>query len=41
MGRGWPRTAQIDTDRLGTVHFDPEPDQPGGPGLFFLGTPIP
>jgi hypothetical protein len=41
LGRGWPRSVQIDARRLGTVHFDLEPDQPGGPGLFFLETPIP
>ncbi|MEQ8790206.1 MAG: hypothetical protein RIC55_28175 [Pirellulaceae bacterium] len=39
-GRGWPRTVQIDADTLGTVFFDLNAQQPGGPGLFFLRTPI-
>ena len=39
MGRGWPRTVQIDTETLGTVFYDLEPDQPGGPGVFIVRTP--
>jgi hypothetical protein len=39
-GRGWPRTVQIDADSLGTVFFDLSATQPGGPGLFFIRTPI-
>jgi hypothetical protein len=39
-GRGWPRTVQIDRDTLGTVFFDLDSRQSGGPGLFFLRTPL-
>ena len=39
-GRGWPRTVQIDKQILGTLFFDLDANQPGGPGLFFVRTPI-
>jgi hypothetical protein len=31
---------QIDDDTLGTVFYDTDPKQPGGPGVFFRKTPI-
>ncbi len=40
VGRGWPRTAQIDAETLGTVFYDLDPDQPGGPGVFIVRTPL-
>ena len=42
MGRGWPRTVQIDGETLGTVFYDltPEPEQPGGPGVYIVRTPV-
>ena len=40
MGRGWPRTVQIDDETLGTVFYDLDPDQPGGPGVFIVRTPL-
>lgn len=40
LGRGWPRTRLIDNDTLGTLFFDLDPNQPRGPGLFFLRTPL-
>ncbi|QDT90493.1 BNR/Asp-box repeat protein [Gimesia algae] len=39
-GRGWPRTVQIDEETLGTLFYDLDPKQPGGPGVFFIRTPI-
>ncbi len=39
-GRGWPRTVQLDQQMLGTLFYDLDPNQPGGPGLFFVRTPI-
>jgi hypothetical protein len=39
-GRGWPRTIQVDRDTLGTLFYDLDPMQPGGPGVFFVRTPI-
>ena len=39
-GRGWPRTVQIDEKTLGTLFFDLTADQQGGPGLFFIRTPL-
>jgi hypothetical protein len=39
-GRGWPRTAQLDAESLGTLFYDLDPQQPGGPGVFFVRTPI-
>ena len=35
---GWPRTVQIDRDTLGTLLFDLDAAQAGGPGLFFIRT---
>lgn len=39
-GRGWPRTAQLDAGTLGTLFYDLDPSQAGGPGLFFVRTPM-
>ena len=39
-GRGWPRTVQINRQTLGTLFYDLDANQPGGPGLFFVRTPI-
>lgn len=39
-GRGWPRTIQIDQRTLGSLFFDLDENQEGGPGLFFVTTPI-
>ncbi len=39
-GRGWPRTVQIDDHTLGTLFFDLDKSQPGGPGLWFVRTPL-
>ena len=39
-GRGWPRTVQLDATTLGTLFYDLDANQPGGPGLFFVRTPI-
>ncbi|MCA9020303.1 MAG: exo-alpha-sialidase, partial [Planctomycetaceae bacterium] len=39
-GRGWPRTVQIDDKTLGTLFFDLDPKQSGGPGVFFIRTPL-
>lgn len=39
-GRGWPRTVQVDDDTLGTLLYDLNPGQTGGPGVFFVRTPI-
>ena len=40
MGRGWPRTVQIDAETLGTLFYDLDQDQPGGPGVFFVRIPL-
>ena len=40
MGRGWPRTAQIDDETLGTVFYDLDADQNGGPGVFIVRTSL-
>jgi hypothetical protein len=41
MGRGWPRTVQIDDETIGTVFYDLESsEQPGGPGIFIVRTPL-
>jgi hypothetical protein len=37
---GQPRSVQIDKDTLGTVWFDMNKEQPGGPGVFFIVTPL-
>lgn len=39
-GRACPKTVQLDKARLGTVFYDVDPNQPGGPGVFFLRTPL-
>lgn len=39
-GRACPRTVQLDEQTLGTVFYDLDGKQPGGPGLFFKKTPI-
>lgn len=39
-GRGWPRTMQIDKGTLGTLFYDLDPQQPGGPGVLFVRTPL-
>lgn len=39
-GRGWPRTVPIDDETLGTLFYDLDAAQPGGPGLFFVRTPL-
>jgi len=39
-GRGCPRTVQLDKQTLGTVFYDVDPKQPGGPGVFFVRTPL-
>ena len=40
FGRGWPRTVQIDNRTLGTLFYDLDANQAGGPGLFFVRTPV-
>jgi hypothetical protein len=40
MGRGWPRTVQIDPETLGTVFYNLDPNQPKGPGVFIVRTPL-
>jgi hypothetical protein len=40
MGRGWPRSAQLDDSTLGTLFYDLDPEVPGGPAVFFVRTPI-
>lgn len=39
-GRGWPRTVLIDDQTLGTLFYDLDPKQSGGPGVFFVRTPL-
>jgi glycerophosphoryl diester phosphodiesterase len=39
-GRACPRTVQLDKDTLGTVLYDVDAKQPGGPGVFFIVTPL-
>ena len=39
-GRGWPRTVQLDADTLGTLFYDLDKNQPGGPGIFFVKTKL-
>lgn len=40
LGRGWPRTVQLDEETLGTLFYDLDPNQAGGPGVFFVPTPL-
>ena len=35
-GRACPRTVQLDDQAIGVVFYDVDPQQEGGPGLFFL-----
>ncbi len=37
---GHPRSVQIDKQTLGTVWFDMNKEQPGGPGVFFMVMPL-
>jgi hypothetical protein len=39
-GRACPRTVQLDGQTIGTVFYDDDAKQSGGPGVFFLRTPI-
>tara|TARA_R110002095_G_scaffold127358_2_gene110426 strand:+ start:420 stop:1502 length:1083 start_codon:yes stop_codon:yes gene_type:complete len=39
-GRGWPRTVQINEHTLGTLFYDLDPQQAGGPGVFFVRTSL-
>lgn len=39
-GRACPKTVQIDSEAIGTVFYDIDAKQPGGPGVFFLRTPL-
>lgn len=39
-GRACPRTVQLDANTLGTVFYDVDANQPGGPGVFFLRVPL-
>lgn len=39
-GRACPRTVQLDAQTIGVVFYDVDPDQDGGPGLFFLTIPV-
>ena len=39
-GRGWPRTVQLDNETLGTLFYDLDAKQAGGPGVFFVRTQI-
>ena len=39
-GRACPRTVQLDANTIGVVFYDVDPNQPGGPGLFFLRIPL-
>jgi len=37
---GWPRTVQVDRESLGTLFFNLDKRQAGGPGLFFIRTSL-
>lgn len=39
-GRACPRTIQLDAATIGVVFYDVDPQQVGGPGLFFLRIPL-
>ena len=39
-GRACPRTVQLDAETIGVVFYDIDPQQEGGPGLFFLTIPL-
>ena len=38
-GRACPRTVELDANTIGVVFYDVDPQQPGGPALFFLRIP--
>ena len=40
-GRACPRTVELDAQTIGVVFYDVDPQQAGGPGLFFLRIPRP
>jgi hypothetical protein len=37
---GWPRSVEIDPGALGTLFFNLDKRQEGGPGVFFIRTPL-
>ncbi len=39
-GRACPRTVQLDDETIGVVFYDVDPNQDGGPGVFFLRIPL-
>jgi hypothetical protein len=39
-GRACPKTVQLDRETLGTVFYDVDAKQEGGPGVYFLRTPL-
>lgn len=39
-GRACPRTIELDAEHIGVVFYDVDPNQAGGPGLFFLKIPL-
>jgi hypothetical protein len=39
-GRACPKTVQLDRETVGTVYYDVDAKQPGGPGVFFVRTPL-
>jgi hypothetical protein len=39
-GRACPRTVQIDKETIGTVFYDVDAKQEGGPGVFFIRVPL-
>ncbi len=39
-GRACPKTVPLDKETLGTVFYDVDAKQAGGPGVFFLRTPL-
>ena len=40
MGRGWPRTVQLDDETIGTIFYDLDQEQFGGPGIFIVLTSL-
>jgi Neuraminidase (sialidase) len=39
-GRACPRTVQLDKETIGTVFYDVDAKQQGGPGVFFIRVPL-
>lgn len=39
-GRACPKTVSLDKETIGTIFYDVDAKQPGGPGVFFLRTPV-